>query len=69
MAENLASVFLRQSERRGDGTALQKKVSGRYTDISWNEYRCSVLALAEALIGLGIDEGDRVAIYSYNSPG
>ncbi len=68
MGENLVSVFLNQSEKQDENTALQKKTDGNYRDISWNDYRHSVLGLAGAFIELGINEGDRVAIFSYNSP-
>ena len=68
MGENLASIFFQQVEKKGEITALKRKVEGEYKDISWRDFGRSVSALAGCLVDLGIAEGDRVAIYSYNSP-
>jgi long-chain acyl-CoA synthetase len=68
MGENLASIFFRQVEKKGDITALKRKVDGEYRDISWREFGDAVRAVAGCLVDLGVDEGDRIAIYGYNSP-
>jgi long-chain acyl-CoA synthetase len=68
MGENLVSIFYQQAERKRDSTALRKKAEGEYVDISWREFSGAVSSLAGCLVDLGVEEGDRVAIYGYNSP-
>ncbi len=68
MSENLVSIFFNQVEKQGDRIALKRKREGQYVDITWREYGQSVQALAFSLSNMGIRKGDRVAIFSYNSP-
>jgi long-chain acyl-CoA synthetase len=68
MSENLVSIFFNQVEKQGDRIALKRKREGQYVDITWREYGQSVQALAIGLSNMGIRKGDRVAIFSYNSP-
>lgn len=53
---------------RGDEAALRHLVAGEWRDISWNELKEAVRALASALVDAGIGEGDRVAILAANQP-
>jgi len=68
MSETLAKMILRQAESYGAKTALQRKVDGTYTDISWNEMATNIAAFARSLSALGIGQGDRVAIMAPNCP-
>ena len=68
MTENIASLFYGQVESNKGKTALRRKKDGSYIDIKWEDYGRNVRKMACALINLGLKEGDRVAIFSYNCP-
>jgi len=68
MTENIAGLFYGQAGSNKGETALRRKKDGRYIDIKWEDYGRNVRKLACALINLGLKEGDRVAIFSYNCP-
>lgn len=68
MSENLVTIFFNQVDEQGDRVALKRKRDGKYLDITWREYGQCVQALSITLANMGIDVGDRVAIFSYNSP-
>ena len=68
MTENIASLFYGQVESNQGQTALRRKEDGHYIDIMWKAYGLNVRKLAYSLINLGLKEGDRVAIFSYNCP-
>jgi long-chain acyl-CoA synthetase len=53
---------------RGSGCVAKHKVSDRWTDISSQQLRDSVITLARTLQDWGIRKGDRVAILSENRP-
>lgn len=55
-------------EKYGDRVMMRHKVDGSWKDISWNEFYDKVQKLGLALISSGIHPGDRVAIFSPNSP-
>src|SRR5690606_13017101 len=52
----------------GEHPALRYKKDGVWHDISWNEFGRRVETVACALLALGINPGDRVAILSENRP-
>lgn len=68
MTENIASLFYGQAESNKGKTALRRKKDGSYIDIKWEDYGHNVRKMACALINLGLKDGDRVAIFSYNCP-
>ncbi len=68
MTENIASLFMGQVESNKGQPALRRKKDGRYIDIMWEAYGRNVRKLSCSLLNLGLKEGDRVAIYSYNCP-
>lgn len=68
MTENIASLFYGQVESNKGKTALRRKKDGSYIDIKWEDYGRNVRKMACALINLGLKDGDRVAIFSYNCP-
>jgi long-chain acyl-CoA synthetase len=65
---NLVTMFLDVAEERGDAPFLSKKVDGAWKPLSWAESRDAVASLSAALIDLGINRGDRVALVSENRP-
>lgn len=67
MKENLAALFFDQVTKKRDKTALMRKEGGRFVGISWSDYGRAVRRAAGALKRMGVQRGDRVAIFSYNS--
>ncbi|MFY7838575.1 MAG: AMP-dependent synthetase/ligase [Novosphingobium sp.] len=65
---NLVAMFLDRAEQRGDSPFLWAKKGGSWQSISWAEAARQVCVLAEALRGLGLNPGDRVALVSENRP-
>ena len=66
--ETPASLLRELAEARPGGVALRVKKRGIWREITWAEYWDQVSVFAHALVALGIDEGDRVAIHSENRP-
>nr|WP_240949959.1 AMP-dependent synthetase/ligase [Novosphingobium sp. ERN07] len=61
-------MFLDRADQRGDSPFLWAKKSGTWQSISWADAARQVCILAEALRGLGLNPGDRVALVSENRP-
>jgi len=68
MSDTLIRMILRQAERYGSRPALQEKVDGHYKDISWQQMADQSRISARALLSMGLERGDRVAIMAPNSP-
>ncbi|MDV7340552.1 AMP-dependent synthetase/ligase [Terasakiella sp. A23] len=66
MTDNLVTLFFNQAERLGDKPFLWQKVDGTYQPTTWKECASAVIALAQSLIGKGIQKGDRVVLVSEN---
>jgi len=67
-ANNLVELFLMRAEQQGDAPFLGRKSAGEWTTISWADVADQVCLLAQALRGMGLNEGDRVALVSENRP-
>jgi long-chain acyl-CoA synthetase len=65
---NLVSLFLNRADARGERPFLWAKQGGAWQSISWAEAARRVCLLAEALRGLGLADGERVALVSENRP-
>lgn len=64
---NLASLFWEAGDQWGERPAFSTRQSdGSFSAVSYREWRDRSLALAEALIELGVDARDHVAIFSDN---
>ena len=63
---NLAEILPRHAEHQVSRVAVRFKRDGRYQDLTWAEYRDSVLACAAALVEAGIKSGDRVGLLGEN---
>jgi long-chain acyl-CoA synthetase len=63
-----ASLLRGHAETRPDAVALRVKNRGIWREIIWAEYWDRVDTFAHALVSLGIEPGDRVAIHSENRP-
>ena len=53
---------------RPDDVAMRVKRLGIWADVTWADYAEQVSLVGHALLGLGIEPGDRVAIHSENRP-
>ena len=51
-------------ERSGSKTALLKRKKGQWVEISWNSYYESVRFISQGLRSIGVERGDRVALFS-----
>ena len=56
----------RQALDRPDATALREKRHGCWRETTWSRYYDNVLRCGKAMLVLGIDDGDHVAILSEN---
>jgi long-chain acyl-CoA synthetase len=61
-------LFQRQAKRYGDKVALRDKVYGIWRDISWRQYNEKVREVANGLMALGLQKGEKAAIISENCP-
>lgn len=65
---NLVTLFFAQAERLGAQPFLWQKRDGDYKPWSWNTVETQVSALANGLLALGIDKGQRVILVGENRP-
>jgi long-chain acyl-CoA synthetase len=63
----LAAMALEAADRY-DGAALKYKEDGDWTEMSWEELGKAVRQIAAGLLDLGIEPGQRVAIFSETRP-
>ena len=68
ISPNLVRLFLDRAAERGDRPFLWAKKDGEWHSRSWREAADQVCLLAEAMRGLGLNDGDRVALVSENRP-
>ena len=66
--QNLVAMFFERARERGDAPFLSAKHDGAWRAITWREAADRVCLMAEALRGLGLKDGDRVALVSENRP-
>jgi long-chain acyl-CoA synthetase len=67
-AAHFPELFFQQVQRFQDRVALRHKDYGIWNRISWTQYGRSVREVASALLALGLNPGDRVAILGDNRP-
>jgi long-chain acyl-CoA synthetase len=67
-AQNLVELFLKRADEKGDAPFLGHKAGGQWVTQSWRSAAEQVCLLAEALRGMGLEDGDRVALVSENRP-
>ena len=56
------------AQRKPEQIALREKDYGVWRDITWADYWDTVLTVGHALLALGVEPGDRVAVHSENRP-
>ena len=66
----LCRLIHSQAERYGDRVALMYRDYdlGKWCDISWNEFSRKVRLVSNALIHLGVEVQEKVAVFSQNKP-
>ncbi|MBU2586847.1 MAG: AMP-binding protein, partial [Alphaproteobacteria bacterium] len=67
-AQNLVELFLKRADAKGDAPFLGHKAGGQWVTQSWRSAAEQVCLLAESLRGMGLKDGDRVALVSENRP-
>lgn len=65
--KSIGAMFLNQAEKLGGNACIMEKKEGRWKESSWNEVAGMVKDLGLAMMSLGVEPGDRVAIFSPNS--
>lgn len=67
---HLSRLIQSQAERYGERTALMYRdyAQGAWLSVSWNAFADSVCRVSRALIALGVDTQERVAVFSQNKP-
>ncbi|MCJ7653202.1 MAG: long-chain fatty acid--CoA ligase [Actinobacteria bacterium] len=66
--ETIGGMLKSRVEKYGNRVMMKRKQEGQWKEISWNQFYEKVRNLGLALISMGIQAGDRVAIFSTNSP-
>jgi long-chain acyl-CoA synthetase len=66
--ETIGGMLKPRVEKYGDRAMMRRRVGDTWKEISWNEFYDKAKKLGLALISTGINPGDRVAIFSPNSP-
>ncbi len=61
-AQSIPQMFFTKSAARGSRPAHRVKINGAWRDTSWQELHDAVRLIAQGLIDLGVQAGDRVAI-------
>src|SRR4051794_25186017 len=62
MKRTIAAMFLDVAKRGADRPALLFKKDGHYAPVTWRQYLQQVTQLANWLISLGLEPGERVAL-------
>ncbi len=66
--ETIGGMFQARAARYGDRTYMMSRRGGSWKEITWRQFDEKVRRLALALIAMNVAPGDRVAIFSANSP-
>ncbi|ADN77972.1 AMP-dependent synthetase and ligase [Ferrimonas balearica DSM 9799] len=63
---HLVPVLRQRIAQLGDAPALRHQVAGQWQDISWKRFGEQLDALSRALLALGVEVQDKVAIFAQN---
>ncbi len=69
MAMTVPRMVFSKAEDRSDRVVLRHKLDGRYQDVTWQEMVTKSRNFGQALVALGLQPGERVAIMAPNGPG
>ncbi|MCA9699035.1 MAG: AMP-binding protein, partial [Myxococcales bacterium] len=67
-ADTIVQRFLKQAEVRPKAPAYHERTSSGWESTDWSTYVSQVEQAARALINLGFDAGDKVAVLGFNRP-
>jgi long-chain acyl-CoA synthetase len=65
---SLVELFRRQAATRGEKPAMFHRAGARWASITWNAYAQEARELAAFFIDAGLQEGQHVAVWSFNRP-
>ena len=68
MRDTVSQVLDSTASRFSDRVALRCKREGRTKEYTWRDYRERCRAVARALLAVGVEPGEGVAIIGYNAP-
>ncbi len=68
LTDTVPGVFFAQAARRAKHVALRRKRFGIWHRITWEEYAAAVRLVANALMALGVQRGERVGVIGENRP-
>ena len=68
MATSTIQAFFETASRRGEAIALCYHRGGRWCTLSWSDYAREVRRVSRALIALGVQRGQSIAIVGPNTP-
>ena len=63
-ARNLTSPVWDHAEQEPDRAVMAYRVGDRFVDVTARQFRDEVLEVAAGLVGLGVEPGDRVCVFS-----
>lgn len=66
--DTIGAMFKGQVARYGDRLLMKWREGDTWKELTWNQFYDNARKLGLALITMGIEPGDRVAIFSANSP-
>ncbi|MBK5092900.1 MAG: long-chain fatty acid--CoA ligase [Actinobacteria bacterium] len=66
--ETVGAMLKARVQKYGDRVMMRKKIGGKWKEYSWNEFYENVRNLGLAMTSMGIQPGERIAIFSANSP-
>ena len=66
--QSLPALLLQRSSEIGGRVALRHNELSRWREYTWEEYAARTARIGMALLELGVQPGDRVAIHSENRP-
>ncbi len=66
MTRTIVTRIRDRAERTPNGIAMREKDFGIWQEVTWAQYWDTVVTAGHALLALGIEPGDRVAIHSEN---
>lgn len=66
--ETIVTRVRRRARESPDAVAMRHKDFGIWKEVGWRSYWANVELVAHALLALGVEPGDRVAVHSENRP-
>src|SRR3972149_7324559 len=66
--DTVPGVFFTQAARRAKHVALRRKRYGIWHRITWETYAAQVRLVANALLAVGVQKGERVGVIGENRP-